>query len=197
METIASQKSALRHEILHRRSKISKAARLASAQQLVNVAKRCDLIKAQTTIACFVSMGSEVRTSAFLQYCMEQPARVLVPRLGRGLDMGWSYYSGNETLENKGRHRPAEPADEVLPPAALEHASTIFIAALVVDGQGNRLGRGAGWYDQALQYRNRNAQIIAICWPWEISQLPIPHDSNDVAIDGVLTPLDFTPIDKH
>ncbi|MFT8705342.1 5-formyltetrahydrofolate cyclo-ligase [Bifidobacterium aquikefiricola] len=196
MESIASQKSALRHTILRRRSLVPQTSRLASAKQLAHVTQRVDLVKAHATIACFVSMGSEVRTSGLLQYCMEQSVRVLVPRLGKGLDMGWSYYSGAETLEDKGERRPAEPTDEILPPEALEQATTIIIAALAVDSQGNRLGRGAGWYDQALQYRNPDARIIAVCWPWEVSQVPIPHDSNDVAVDGVLTPLDFTPIDK-
>ncbi|MFT9282410.1 5-formyltetrahydrofolate cyclo-ligase [Bifidobacterium fermentum] len=196
MDGISDQKAKLRRAVLHRRHGTSQEIRDASGKRLADAAIDAGIVQANATIACFVSMGSEVPTSALLDHFLDIHAQILVPRLGSGLDMGWSRYSGAAGLVDMGGHRPAEPADRTLPADALAQASTIFVAALAVDRLGNRLGRGAGWYDKALRYRNQESRIIAICWPWEFSDRPVPHSSFDVRVDGVLTPRSFTPIDK-
>lgn len=169
------------------------------------------------TVAAFVSMGTEMDTSPLLRKLVQRGYRVLVPRLGNGRDIGWSalrlfdmaqdtehvckapvsnetnnadpkadMHIGNGTAVQG--HRPWEPYDApVLPPSALAAAGMIILPALAVDRHGNRLGRGAGWYDRALAYRNPHTLLIAMCWPWEISSETIPHEAHDVAIDMVLT----------
>lgn len=171
--------------------------RTASSQQLLDTAISAELIHPHTTVACFVSMGSEVQTSTLLEHMIRNDVKVLVPRLGHGLEMGWSFYAGEASLHAMGKHRPAEPDDAVLTADAIDMASMIFIAALAIDHEGNRLGRGAGWYDQALQLRNPDSPIIAICWPEELLDRPIPHSTMDVPVNGVLTPTSFTPIGKR
>ena len=85
-------------------------------------------------------------------------------------------------------HRPDEPTGAVLPPEALEKADLVIAPALAVDPQGNRLGRGAGWYDRALARRKPACPLIAVCWPWEVLDTDLPAEPHDVPADGVLTP---------
>ena len=61
-----------------------------------------------------------------------------------------------------------------------------MVPALAVDPNGTRLGRGAGWYDRALQLKKPRAKVIGICWPWEITDSPLPAESHDIPVDYVL-----------
>ena len=69
----------------------------------------------------------------------------------------------------------------------------IILPALMVDERGTRLGRGGGWYDRALTRRAAGIPVIAVCWPWEISPAPLPHETHDLPVDGVLSPEGYQP----
>ena len=152
-----------------------------------------------------MSMGSEIETRPLLRWLRAHGCHVLVPRLGSGLEIGWSVLDSLESLRsmdavgganNAGscsspstvHHRPDEPTGAVLPPEALEKADLVIAPALAVDPQGNRLGRGAGWYDRALARRKPACPLIAVCWPWEVLDIDLPAEPHDVPADGVLTP---------
>ena len=81
----------------------------------------------------------------------------------------------------------------MLPPDALGEASLILVPALAVDRSGHRLGRGAGWYDRALEWRSPEATAVAVCWPWEVTDAPLPRGPHDVPVDAALTPDGFVP----
>jgi len=173
-------KATLRHRLLAQRALITPEARLAAGEKLVHQFPAYVLDRpcihygsAPLTVAAYVSMGSEVETRPLLAWLLASGIRVLVPLLGSGLDIG----------------RPDEPQGTPLPPEALHDADLIIAPALAVDRHGNRLGRGAGWYDRALVNRRPVCPIIAVCWPWEVVDddewIADPHD---VPADGVLTP---------
>ncbi|MDU5315830.1 MAG: 5-formyltetrahydrofolate cyclo-ligase, partial [Varibaculum cambriense] len=68
----------------------------------------------------------------------------------------------------------------------------IFLPALAVDRTQVRLGRGAGWYDQALAHCNLTSpprpQLIALTHDWEVLQAgTLPHEPHDQLVDQVLT----------
>lgn len=145
------------------------------------------------TVAAYVSMGSEVDTRPLLSRLFEAGCTVLVPRLGSGLEIGWSELKSLASLSSAGARRPEEPGGAaVLAPEVLGESSLILVPAFAVDAYGVRLGRGGGWYDRALAFRNPDALIIAVCWPWENhvedgeSGL-LPAFSHDVPVDAVLT----------
>ena len=163
------------------------------------------MIQDGSTVAAYVSMGSEIETRPLLRWLLAHGCHVLVPRLGSGLEIGWSVLDSLESLRsmdavgganNAGscsypstvHHRPDEPTGAVLPPEALEKADLVIAPALAVDPQGNRLGRGAGWYDRALARRKPACPLIAVCWPWEVLDTDLPAEPHDVPADGVLTP---------
>ena len=146
------------------------------------------------TMAAYVSMGTEIPMRPLLQELMTRGFRVLVPRLGSGLDVGWSVLDSLTGLRTHGAHRPQEPATPVLGPRALHEAGVMIVPALAVDRHGRRLGRGGGWYDRALPYRRPGAPVIAVCWPWEFVTADLPVGSHDVPVTAALTPDGFTPL---
>ena len=72
----------------------------------------------------------------------------------------------------------------------------IIAPTLMVDECGTRLGRGGGWYDRALMHRAAHATVIAVCWPWEISSAPLPRETHDLPVDGVLSPEGYRPLKR-
>lgn len=196
-DSFSTVKGALRRRALARRRLTGLEERREAGESL---ARRfpAQLLAPGATVAAYVSMGSEIETRPLLEWLLAQGCRVLVPRLGSGLEIGWSALGSVDALRpadgiasadsGKQHHRPDEPKADVLPPEALGEADLIIAPALAVDMHGVRLGRGAGWYDQALSWRKTGCPLIAVCWPWEVSESNLPSEPHDVPADGVLTP---------
>lgn len=172
----------------------------ASSHAALSHASSSDTASSGTvTVAAYVSMGSEIAMGPLLESLLHAGLRVLVPRLGSGLDVGWSELTNMTSLHDvaaDGIHRsrrPQEPDTTVLPPEALREAVIIIVPALAVDAAGIRLGRGGGWYDRALSWRAPRARVIAVCWPWETAYDVLPAQAHDVPVDGVITPEGYVP----
>ncbi|PJM79492.1 5-formyltetrahydrofolate cyclo-ligase [Bifidobacterium scaligerum] len=196
-------KTVLRHRALARRKLTTPEERREAGEQLVrHLSGELASVSshgAPLTVAAYVSMGTEVETRPLLRWLLEHGCTVLVPRLGSGLEIGWSTLTSVDTLLTvpgkpaaDGAHtthlRPDEPAGAVLPPEALREADVVIAPALGVDPQGYRLGRGAGWYDRALTLRRQGCPLIAVCWSWEVMDRLLPTEPHDVPADAVLTP---------
>jgi 5-formyltetrahydrofolate cyclo-ligase len=192
MDDAKATKKALRKAALARRRAIEPGELERAGELLMRAAlRRVEGLPARSTLAAYVSMGTEIPTMPMIAALQQRSMRVLVPRLGSGLDIGWSELGDADVLESmprtaSGGMRPREPHSRVLGPDALHEASMIFVPALAVDGSNMRLGRGGGWYDRALTERGPHARIVAICWPWERTSEPLPCESHDVAVDEVL-----------
>ncbi len=104
---------------------------------------------------------------------------------GIPLPLQWSEYrSGTLVGAPYGLFEPPPPW---LPPSALGSPGTVLIPALAVDRHGVRLGRGAGFYDRSLGFRDPAARLIAVVADEElVDELPVePHD---IAMTHALTP---------
>ncbi|MGH3580223.1 MAG: 5-formyltetrahydrofolate cyclo-ligase, partial [Mycobacterium sp.] len=63
----------------------------------------------------------------------------------------------------------------------------VLVPALAVDRRGNRLGRGAGFYDRALPLADPDARLIAVVRDDELLD-EVPAEPHDVAMTHMLTP---------
>lgn len=150
------------------------------------------------TAAAYISMGSEIPTIPLLEYLRKHERRVLVPRLGSGRDIGWSEYDDREDLRSMPRTatggiRPQEPSGRTLTAEAIEDTAIVFVPAFAIDLDGNRLGRGGGWYDRALRLCRQDTLKIGVCWDWELIEVheAVPHETHDIPMDAVATPERF------
>jgi 5-formyltetrahydrofolate cyclo-ligase len=104
---------------------------------------------------------------------------------GTPLPLQWAQYRGGALVAAPfGLFEPPPPW---LPPSALGSVRTVLVPALAVDRHGVRLGRGAGFYDRSLAFRDPTARLIAVVRDEElVDELPVePHD---VAMTHALTP---------
>lgn len=202
---VRTAKNELRWAALRRRAGIEARERETAGHALADSA--ADLLdmavssrrKGIATIAAYISMGSEIPLDPLLRLALGRGLRILVPRLGSGLDLGWGVLRSMEDLHTvgrfrSGRERPREPGGPVLPAEAIGEAGVVLVPALSVDLHGTRLGRGGGWYDRMLASAEPCPAVVAVCWTWEVVAGPLPHEPHDVPVNTVLTPDGMTSL---
>lgn len=199
----AQAKRAARHQALQRRATLSAQAFADARASLARQAEPLVSPLARgTTVAAYVSMGTEPPIDGVLERLLSQGMRVLVPRLGSSKELvcAWSELDALERLHDMPRSasgglRPREPSGPALASDSLGQAELILVPAFAIDSHGLRLGRGAGWYDRALLQASPQATIIGVCWPWEANVHDLPRDPHDVPVGGILTPESLTIFD--
>lgn len=143
-------------------------------------------------IAAYLSGGTEPPTFLLLSLLVEEGYEVLVPVCEAGFRLQWvRWMPGIELVRS--RWAPVdEPVGKRLPLAVMEGVCGILLPALAVDVEGNRLGKGGGYYDRFLATLDRLAHrpaTAAVVFEHEL--LPagrIEFDELDAPVDGVLTP---------
>lgn len=163
-------KNTLRTALISRRKALDPAFITAQGDALLKQVRTVTAFADADTVAAYVSMGTEIPTFPVLEWLLGEGKRVLVPRLGTGREIGWSFLTSIADLAPQGPHRPDEPRDaETLGIDAIGEATAILAPALFVDVAGYRLGRGAGWYDRTLAFRSPESLLAAVVYPWEVS----------------------------
>ncbi|MGZ3775289.1 MAG: 5-formyltetrahydrofolate cyclo-ligase [Pseudobdellovibrionaceae bacterium] len=67
----------------------------------------------------------------------------------------------------------------------LQDLQGVLIPGLVFNKNGNRLGKGKGFYDKTLNsYRGIK---VGVCFDFQVSQQPIPVEAHDVIMDFLIT----------
>ncbi|MDO4607102.1 MAG: 5-formyltetrahydrofolate cyclo-ligase [Bowdeniella nasicola] len=144
------------------------------------------------TVAAYVSQPGEPDTSRLISALAGRGVRVLLPVLGPGLARAWAYYRGDDDLEVRAPGRPPEPSGPILPAEAIQDAECVITPGLAVDGLGNRLGQGGGWYDRMLQLIDDDIPTFTLLFDHELirDQL-LPAAEFDIPIKAVITPSEW------
>ena len=82
------------------------------------------------------------------------------------------------------RHGLRNPANGV--PVPFEDIDLIITPGLGFDKNGNRLGRGAAFYDTFFKHTKITAARWAVAFSEQICD-EIPHDDSDVPVDAIIT----------
>lgn len=67
----------------------------------------------------------------------------------------------------------------------LDQIQGLLVPGLAFDRFGNRLGRGRGFYDQALE--SFSGIKVGVGYSWQLSESEIPIESHDVKMDWIIT----------
>lgn len=187
-------KIALRGAIRAARETRSERRRDEAATALAEILLTIPEVRDAHRVGLYAARPNEPGTSALMSALDALDKQILLPVLGAGLQRGWALYAGEEDLLQRAPGRPPEPSTAALGPDALETADVVIAPALAVDTRGNRLGQGGGWYDRALAHVRPGVKVIAVVFPEEIYDAdtrPLPQESHDRPVDGVVTPLEW------
>ncbi|OLR89954.1 5-formyltetrahydrofolate cyclo-ligase [Actinokineospora bangkokensis] len=184
--TRAWSKDQWRRALLANRRRVPATTRFTEAMQLTAQLTSGRVVRGGQTLCAYVPIGSEPGSVQMLDEVAEAGVRVLLPIVsGRGpLDWGW--YDGREYLR-PGPYGLREPIGERLGEFALRIADVVLVPALAVDRAGNRLGRGAGYYDRSLAAISPDTPLVAVVRDPELFDV-LPAEEHDVRMTAVLTP---------
>lgn len=143
------------------------------------------------TVAAYLSAGTEPATLQLVAWLAAHRVRVLLPVMshpvGGRLDRpAWAPYEGPDRLWS-GAYAILEPTGDPLPSEQLPEAELIICPALAANRQGDRLGRGGGWYDRALTHASQSAPIWVLLNSDEVLDV-IPVQDWDRRVDVLITP---------
>jgi 5-formyltetrahydrofolate cyclo-ligase len=132
----------------------------------------------------FLPMPDELDTRPLLAKLISAGKRVYVPRtVLRPRRMFPVRLTDVESLRI-GEYGIMEPAgEETCGPTDLDF---IILPGRAFDAKGNRLGRGAGYYDRFLATLSENAVLCGICFDCQVMET-VPTDERDRPVDIVVT----------
>jgi 5-formyltetrahydrofolate cyclo-ligase len=164
----------------------------AHAQEARSLAAHVEALTINTghTVCAYVPIGAEPGSIDMLDVLLRQADQVLLPVTrttgdDSAMALLWGEYRPGHLVA--ARFGLLEPAGPWLPSTALADASVVFVPALAVDRTGSRLGRGRGFYDRTLVFRNPDARLIAVVRDDELLD-EVPHEPHDVPMTHALTP---------
>jgi len=142
------------------------------------------IISGASRVACYLSMPTEPGTAALISGLAARGTEVVVPVSAADGTLDWVAYDRSLplTATTLGIREPTGPH---LGAAALDTCALIIVPALAIDHAGNRLGRGAGYYDRALV--DTRTPLCALVYTHELME-SLPHEPHDIPVHMAVTP---------
>jgi 5-formyltetrahydrofolate cyclo-ligase len=137
------------------------------------------------SVALYSAVQNEVRTDDLLAHALQSGKKVFYPRVGEDDGDGLFRVLAADELR-AGRYGILEPAGTTRLADVEFAALTIFVPGVAFDMQGNRLGRGRGWYDRLLQQAGERAAIVALAYEFQIVDA-VPTGPGDQKVNYVIT----------
>lgn len=142
------------------------------------------LLSEAKTVGAYVSFRNEVKTYDLLNHLLRRGFYLTLPVVN--------------TLEHTMEFREIEKLQDLLPGALgikepktgcychPEEIDLFFIPGVAFDFQGNRLGRGAGYYDHYFSRARPDAIKVGIAFQLQLAP-KLPVNENDIKMDYIIT----------
>jgi 5-formyltetrahydrofolate cyclo-ligase len=179
-------KAEMRERLFAARRARPPAARDAAGAAIAHAVLALPEITVSSTVAAYLSIGTEPPTMHLVEKLRSQGLRVVVPVVGDDLDLDWADYVGLGGIAHTSRGLQ-EPSGPRLGVTAVAAADVVLVPGLAVDERGTRLGRGGGSYDRALQRVPAGRPVAVLLYDEEV--LPVvPSEPHDRPVSMAVTP---------
>ena len=173
------RKKQLRKQIKEEKSRQPKERLMTISSVLLKQLEKHPRFIASKTILMYYSLGDEVQTHDFVEK-WHREKKILLPVV-QGDILELRHYTGKDCLCT-GAYHIEEPGGENF--TDYEEIELGIIPGVSFDRQGNRLGRGKGYYDKLLPLLH--SYNIGICYRIQ-AQEEIPAEPFDQPMDEVWT----------
>jgi 5-formyltetrahydrofolate cyclo-ligase len=178
LTSLGARKQALRRLIRERKSEHDLEARACASLLITERLEQLTAFREAQTVLLYHSLPDEVQTGGLLERWW-QAKRLLLPVV-EGDDLVLVAYRPDAL--RCGAFGILEPTGE--PFADYEAIDLALVPGMAFDAEGNRLGRGRGFYDRLLP--RIEAPLIGLAFSWQmVGEVPVePHDRR---VDAVVT----------
>lgn len=149
------------------------------SEQLLSKLEESAFFCSAKIVLMYYSLKDEVQTHEFVDK-WSKTKTILLPTV-KGTDLELCIYSGKKNLTTGAFHIDEPTGKTFTNYAAIDLA---VIPGVAFDKEGNRLGRGKGYYDRLLPLIK--APKIGICFPFQFVE-KVPSESFDVKMDRIIT----------
>lgn len=178
------EKAEARRRVQEAVAGLSPQARVAKSAAIRERVRALAEVSGGGTVMGFLPMRDEIDTRPILEDLIAAGKRVYVPRsFAEGHRMVPVRLAGLDRLR-KGLYGISEPhGDET---CAVQAIDIMLVPGRAFDGTGNRLGRGAGFYDLFMCRKEFRAVRVGLAFDCQV--LPdVPHDTHDLPVHMLVT----------
>lgn len=171
-------KDYIRRKVRARKRLLDEAERLQAAENVFNQLEKLAAFAVSNRILIYNSLPDELSTRAFIDR-WQAKKKFFLPRVN-GVDLDILPY--DRTSLHVGAFRIEEPdGNDIADPDEME---LIIVPAVAFDRQGNRVGRGKGFYDRLLS--RSKAYKIGVAYDFQLFD-EVDSEPHDVPVDTVIT----------
>ncbi len=169
---VMMEKVLLRNDMQARRDALPKSVRDDLSLKIAQRAFMNPKILAAKRVMSYVPIGNEVDTSYF-----KGKKHIALPAIEHGKPIA---------LEDTGSYESKNGFPEPVPRniVSFDDIDTVIVPAVAFDAQGNRLGRGLGFYDKLLPLMR--AKRIGLAFEEQLVK-SVPREAHDAKMDFIVT----------
>ena len=180
---VAETKKVLRAEALERRAELLKSVPDASRHMAENFLAHIPM-SGGTTVSAYVAIGEEADPAPLIRALRARGHAIALPRVvKKGAPLAFHLYAKDAPLMPGpfGLSEPAPDWPRTVP-------GVLVVPLLAFDGQGNRLGYGAGFYDRTLRELRVRGIVLAVGYALSGQEVAnVPHHAGDERLDWIVT----------
>ena len=125
------------------------------------------------SVLLYSPTGKEVGTEEIRDHSLEKGKRLFYPKVGKNASLDLVQVESVKELR-RGRYGILEPVGGKIITDEDQESLVTFVPGVAFDIQGNRLGRGGGWYDRVLERLGDKVRIIGLAYEFQlVEELPV------------------------
>lgn len=169
---------------------VTPQSRALASEQLCTQIIALDLYQSAATILCYAALPTEISIDPLITHALKNDKAVCIPAIN------WDTKAMRpvqiRSLDNDlqiGRYGLRSPISECKPVPDAQ-ISLALIPGLGFDPSGQRLGRGAGFYDRWIEQRlqcDDPIALVGVCFDEQLVER-IPTDPHDQIMHQIVTP---------
>lgn len=140
---------------------------------------------ASRSVALYSPVGNEVATEGIRDHALRVRKKLFYPKLGSGRSLDLIQIESAGELRT-GHYGILEPVGDKIMAERCGEGLVVFVPGLAFDLQGNRLGRGKGWYDQMLELIGEKARFVALAYECQVVE-GLPAERWDQKVHHIIT----------
>lgn len=183
-ENILTLKKKLRREINSRLKTLSQEERVKFSRAVVEKFLASTVYKNSTVIMAYLSTAEEIQLNEFILIALQAGKILAVPFI-EGHEMQAVRLPNLDALEI-GAYKILTVKRDFRQFIDAEKIDCVIMPGLAFDANGNRLGKGGGYYDKFFS-RAVNAKKIALAYDCQLVE-KVPIEPHDLKVDAVITP---------